>query len=101
MASRLELHALLCEILGSNHCYYQPPETVKLVYPCIIYELDTFHVNHANNRPYNSKKRYSITLIDKKVDSPIIDKLQGLPLCKFDRHYTASNLNHYLFNIYY
>lgn len=101
MASRLELHTLLCEILGSNHCYYQPPETVKLVYPCIIYELNTFHVDHANNRPYISKKKYSITLIDKKVDSPIIDKLLGLPLCTFDHPYTANNLNHYLFNIYY
>lgn len=101
MATRIELHNLLCEILGSNHCYYQPPESVKLVYPCIIYELDTFHTFYADNRPYSSKKRYTLTLIDRKVDSTVIDKLRGLPLCKFDRYYTVDNFNHYLFNIYY
>ena len=38
MASRLNLHNSLIEALGTKSVYFQPPESVKLVYPCIIYE---------------------------------------------------------------
>ena len=36
--SRLELHALLVELLGSTNVYYEPPETLKMSYPAIRYQ---------------------------------------------------------------
>lgn len=38
--SRIDFQHLLEEILGSPHVYFQPPATVKLEYPAIIYSLD-------------------------------------------------------------
>lgn len=101
MATRLQLNALLCSILGSNHCYFQPPETLKMEYPAIVYRLDDIENLHADNGVYASKKRYSITLIDKNPDNANVDKIIALPTCRFDRHYRSDNLNHYVFTIYY
>lgn len=38
--SRIDLQYLLENILGSRHVYFQPPETVKMNYPAIVYSLD-------------------------------------------------------------
>ena len=51
--------------------YFQPPSSVKLVYPCIVYALDGVDANHADNKPYMSAKRYKVTIIDKDPDSEI------------------------------
>ena len=37
---RLELHEILCTILGSRNVYFQPPESIKMNYPAIVYGLD-------------------------------------------------------------
>jgi hypothetical protein len=42
-----------------------------------------------------------ITIIDANPDSDIPAKVGNLPLCKFNRHYTADNLNHDVYNVYY
>ena len=81
--------------------YFQPPSTVKLVYPCIIYSLDAFDTKKANNALYNYTKGYMLTYIDPNPDSAIPELLLQLPMCRFSRHYTADNLNHDVFNVYY
>lgn len=45
--------------------------------------------------------RYELTVIDKNPDSDILDRVASLPMCAFERHYTADNLNHDVYNIYY
>ena len=101
MAPRLELHAVLIDILGSGNVYFQPPPTVQMQYPCIVYKRDDERVNHADNKPYNRRKRYQIMVIDKDPDSDIPDEIAELPLCGFDRFYTADNLNHYIYNLFF
>ena len=101
MADRLELHAKLIELLGSNHVYYQPPETIKMEYPAIRYSKNSVKSTFANNNVYSNKKSYEIIVIDKKPDNSIIDKMFELPYVRFDRHYVADNLNHDVFTLYY
>lgn len=101
MRPRTELHNLLVAILGSEEVYFQPPATVKLTYPCIIYKRNAADTKFANNKPYMHEKRYQVTVIDKDPDSPIPDKIAALPKCLFDRFFTADNLNHDVFNIYF
>lgn len=100
MASRIDLHEELCDILGSRNVYFQPPESVKLKYPCIIYERDNMEIIHADDTSYHLFKRYNVTVIDKDPDSEIPDKVALLPHCRFDRHYKGDNLNHDSFSIY-
>lgn len=101
MNSRLKLHELLCEALGSMQVYFQPPETVKMKYPAIVYSRNNISNRHANDDVYMQSPSYSITVIDKNPDSDIVDKVSLLPRCRFDRHYTSDNLNHDTFTIYY
>ena len=53
MATRLELHSLLCKILNcpemGNECraYFQPPESIRIRYPAIVYGLSNMSSLHA------------------------------------------------------
>lgn len=100
MKSRIELDNALRAILGTGNVYFQPPESSKIKYPCIIYERSDYYVRHADNIKYQMHKRYTIKAIYKDPDSKLPDKLEQLPLCDFDRHYVADNLHHDVFNIY-
>ena len=101
MAPRLDLHAILVSILGSNNVYFQPPPTITMNYPCIIYKRDRDRVSHANNKQYSRRKRYQVTVIDENPDSNIPDLVSELPLCSYERFYTADNLNHDVYNIFF
>lgn len=101
MESRLELQTLLEEILGSANVYYQPPESVKMSYPAIVYSLKNMKNNFANNSVYTQYTDYEIIVIDKDPDSVIVSKISKLPMCMFDRHYASDNLNHTVFTLSY
>lgn len=102
MDRRLELHEKLCDILGSRNVYFQPPESVKLKYPCIIYALSDIYVKHANNHIYGHKNRYTLTVVDRDPDSTIHeDILYSFKYCSFDRPFTRDNLNHKVLTLYY
>lgn len=95
-----DLHAELKEILGSDNVYYQPPETLKLKYPCIVYKLDDIAKRSANNKVYKINKSYSVTLIHNNPDNDIVDKLTNSSMCSFDRYFVSDNLHHYVFTFY-
>ena len=99
MGRRLELQTILEELLGSKNVYYQPPESVKLQYPAIIYNKSRMKSFYANNRVYRIQNEYSVTVVSKKPDSEVIDKIAHLPTASFDRHYISDNLNHDVFTL--
>lgn len=99
MGTRLELHSMLQAALGSDNVYFQPPPSVKMVYPCIKYERSDATTRFGDNNPYFREKLYKLTLMDTNPDSSILEVIAALPKCIFDRHYTASGLNHDVFTI--
>lgn len=101
MARRLDLQAKLIDILNSNYVYFQPPPNVQLKYPCIIYKRDGSEVVHAGDKPYNRRIKYLVTIIDQNPDSEISEKIAKLPLCIFDRFYSAENLNHDVYKLFF
>lgn len=101
MSSRIELQTKLEELLGSSNVYYQPPENLKMSYPAIVYSLDDIKRTSADDVAYLQTRCYEIIVIDKKPDNVVIDKILNLPLCDFNRHYVADNLNHYVFTLYF
>lgn len=98
---RVQLHYLLCDVLGSSNVYFQPPETIKMSYPAIVYSLDDIRSNYADNGVYSSFRRYQVTLIDSDPDSEVLGKLAEIPTCRYNRHYTSDNLNHDVYVLYY
>lgn len=101
MGTRLELHELLTNVLGSNNVYFQPPPTVKMAYPCIVYKRENIKTEFSDNSPYKIEKQYLITLIDKNPDSEFVDLIVKLPKCSFERNYVADGLNHDIFRLFF
>lgn len=101
MSNRVELQTVLEELLGSETVYFQPPASVQLKYPAIVYSLANIRSTFANDQRYKNMKAYTATLIDKNPDSEFVDKILALPLSSFDRHFKSDNLNHYVFTLYY
>ena len=77
MGRRLELHNLLLAALQGPHVYFQPPASVKMQYPCIVYQRVTESVDYADNLKYRNMKLYQVTVIDRNPDSPIPDRVSG------------------------
>lgn len=98
---RIELQNLLRDILGSDQVYFQPPENIKMQFPCIIYKRDYVDSVYAGNNPYRNVKRYLVTVVDRNPDSPIPDKIAALPMTRFNRFYTADDLNHDVYNLFF
>lgn len=107
MATRLHLHKKLCEILGCPErgdecrCYFQPPESVKIRYPAIVYSLSNIDNVFADNGVYMQSYAYQITVIDKNPDSEIVAEVSKLSMCRYNRHFTSDNLNHDVFVLNY
>lgn len=101
MGQRLELQLLLEALLESENVYFQAPGVSGMKYPAIVYKLDDISTEFANNKPWNFTNGYVLTLIDPNPDSTIVDKLKVLPMCLFDRHFTTSGLNHFVFRLYF
>lgn len=101
MAPRLDLHAIFKEILDTGQVYFQPPPDVQMEYPCIVYKRDFVLINYADDNPYKYMKRYLVTVIDRDPDSAIPDKVRQLPMCSYDRFYTADQLNHDVFKLFF
>lgn len=101
MASRLELQEMLEKLLGSRNVYYQPPASVKMKYPAIVYSRRRIENSCADNSVYKQDASYEIVVIDENPDSELVTKVSMLPKCSFDRHYTKDNLNHDVYTLYF
>lgn len=102
MAPRQQLHDILKGIVGSGHkVYFQPPASIQMTYPCIVYKRDRLDTKFAGNKPYNRVNRYQVTVIYADPDSDIPETLSTLPMCTFDRSYAADNLNHEVYTLYF
>lgn len=96
---RSELHALLKSLVPN--VYFQPPPTIQMTYPCIIYNRDDRDTAFADNQPYKHKKRYQVTVVDSNPDSDLPEKVAALSLCSYERFFTADNLNHDVYNLFF
>lgn len=101
MGSRLELQTLLESVLGSRNVYYQPPASVRMNYPAIVYFRSNIENDFANDSAYIQSLAYEVIVIDEDPDSNIVMRVSQLPMCRYDRHYTSDNLNHDVFTLYF
>ena len=102
MADRLTLQATFEEILDSRNVYFNPPESVKMKYDAIRYELSGKDIKHANNRLYVFTNKYDGVVITRDPDTTIPDTiLSHFEMCSFGRPYVADSLYHYPFTLYF
>lgn len=99
--NRLSLQSLLEKLLGSRNVYYQPPENLKMEYPCIRYSKSDITATYGDNIKYRTHDVYDLVVISKKPDHEVINKLLELEYSEFDRHYVSDNMNHDIIKLYY
>lgn len=99
MGRRLQLHQILTEI--APNVYFQPPEDLKMSYPCIVYQRDYADTKFADNEVYSHTPRYQLTVIDQDPDGEIREKVAALPRCLYTRFFAANQLNHDVFSLYF
>ena len=85
---------------GDGHLYFQPPESVRMKYPAIVYQRNRIHNRFADNKVYAQSDEYQVTVIDKNPDSELVRQVSLLSNCQHVRHFTADNLNHDVFHIW-
>ena len=96
---RYELNSLLKDIC--SNVYFQPPENLKLNFPCIVYSLEGKDVRFADDGKYTKTRKYTVTVVDKNPDSDICENLEELSFCRFDRRYSSDNIYHTVYSLYY
>lgn len=98
IVDRLQFHEVLKAI--TPNVYFQPPPSVAMQYPCIIYHVNTGLTHFAGNLPYRYSEKYDVTVVDRDPDTPIRFEVAKLPTCTLNRWYAVDNLNHYVYNLY-
>lgn len=104
MERRHELNEILVGLLGTRQVYHQPPPNVKMKYPCIVYNRDSTYRERADNMLYAKRARYKLTYISpslKAEDTELIEALEELQYCTFDRQMIVDSLYHTHLTIYY
>lgn len=102
MGTSLELHGILVNLLGSNNVYFQPPESLKLSYPCIIYSKSSINSFNADNKNYILNTSYQITYIYRDPDDTFSKELLNyFSKISFERHFCLNNLNHDILKLYF
>lgn len=103
MARRSLLHQTLKELFVhiDPHVYYNPPESLRLTYPCIVYKLSDMPDGYADNIAYFEHRKYQLTVIDADPDSKLRDKVAKLRWCRYTRDYVSDNLCHFVFELNY
>lgn len=97
---RHKLSRMLHEVLGTDNVYYDPPESVEMDYPAIVYVRAKIDTREADNLHYLTHDRYTITYIRKSADDDMVDRILELPYCYHDRPLVVDNLHQDVFTIY-
>lgn len=97
--NREDFHQFLLTLCPN--VYFQPPESMKIKYPCIIYALDALKPQYADNMSYLLHIPYSMRYITREADDELVYTLATLPKCRHGKPYGKDNLYHHPYTIYY
>ena len=98
---REQLSAKLRELLGSSNVYFQPPENLKMSYPCIRYNRGYDRTQYGDNLSYFSRHSYELLIISRDPTEPVAELIpQNFEYCRPGKPYVADNLNHFPFTVY-
>lgn len=101
MTSRIDLHEELVRILGSENVYFQPPESIKLKYPCIVYSKTSMPKVNADDSSYKINTGYKVIFVHREPDmDDIVKEILKLPRSRYSTCYASDNLYHDALEIY-
>lgn len=98
VSPRIEFDHVLRELWGQ--VYYNPPAGYRMVYPAIVYSLDSADTTFADNIPYRVERRYQVQVITKDPDSHLVDLVARLPTAVLQSTFVQDSLYHFSFRVY-
>ena len=104
---RHELQTLLEDIMSkytndsNQHVWFQPPSSVYLAYPCIIYNLAGKDTLHADDIKYRTLNKYTLTAINHDPEASFLADLEELKYCAYDRCFSIDGLYHTTYTLYF
>ena len=101
MKTRISLQRKFEDLLGSKNVYFQPPESLKMKYPCIRYSLSDIDKRPGDNIAYSMTNCYDVIYISEDPENEVVRKILEMPMSSFDRHYISNNLYHDVVKLYY
>lgn len=96
---RTEFDKWLRKILGSNNVYFQPPESKKLEFPCIVYNISSHDVDYADDKIYQLRHKYVVRYVayPKDFDGPMKENLARELNVPIQQIYAQDGLYHCVF----
>lgn len=102
MDRRLKLNELLEQVPTVKKAYFQPPENVKMEYPCIRYYRGRPSTDRADNVAYRYTQCYELIVIDPDPDSQIARYIvEHFPMAQINPTYVSNNLYHTPITLYF
>lgn len=101
MRTRIEFHKMLEQLTGITSIYFQPPSSLKMKYPAIVYSMKKPKIEFAGNKKYLNTTAYTVTVIDKSSESEIKKLIEDIMYCSYDTDYISDNLHHYVYTIFF
>lgn len=101
MDRRLKLQENLEKVPGTKKVYFQPPASVRMVYPCIRYNRGRPRTRRADNLAYHFTQAYELTVITPDPDSPAPQYIvEHFPMAEINTTYVVNNLYHTQITLY-
>lgn len=99
MDHRPQLQKTLESIKGVKKVYFDPPVGTRMEYPCIRFSLADRTAIFADDKKYIKGENFTITFITRDAVSAtaVLDQLEELDFCDFDRPYVVDGLHHYVY----
>ena len=98
MSKRKELDSKLRAILPN--VYYQPPSTIKMQYPCVVYSRNRTNPFFADNQKYVRRETYQVTVVDENPDSNYANAVDQMVEARWVNSFSTQGLHHFVFEIY-
>lgn len=96
---RAKLSVILHDILGSDEVHFEPPESIKMKYPAIVYTRKKFDGRRADNIRYLPIDSYEVTYIRKHAEDEVLEKLLQLENTSHSACFKSNDLYHDVFTI--
>lgn len=77
-----DLHDVLKNLMPGIPIYFQPPESIRMQYPCLIYTIDGTNSVHADNIKYADTRIYQLILVQRQPDTYLLDVVNSLQMCE-------------------
>lgn len=99
LSTRIELQRYLERVLGSKNVYFEPPETLKMRYPCIVYNLSRMNPTNADNLSYRVSQEYDIQYITREPEVDIPMRLAYTKRFRAGQHFVADGMHHFNYSV--